>query len=215
ALQAADDFVKGTKQRLKKNGVLDDTYLIYFIDNGFDTGHQRLQPGKHCPIVDFYLDGQAITMNGHKIGSEHWDHTQIEHWGDAGFDGRFEKQRPPNITCKAIRVIAKEYKLHYSVWCSNGHELYDMNTDKGQTTNLYNSDPAKVFPYGLGPRPEALKQLQARLDTLLLVMNDCKGLTCVKPWQALHPKCDFESLTDVLQGKFDGFLCEAAGGSGF
>ena len=77
-----------------------------------------------------------------------------------------------------------------------------MNTDKGQTTNLYNSNPAKAFPYGRGRRPVTLKQLQARLDALLLVMKDCKGQTCVKPWQALHPKGDVEGLTDALRQEF-------------
>ncbi|KAI4268981.1 MAG: hypothetical protein LQ337_007541 [Flavoplaca oasis] len=95
------DIIKDTIRRLKQNGVLDSTYLIYSIDNGFYIGQHLLQPGKHIVSrklgwaganIPKELDSQAIRMNGDKLGSEHWEHTQIEHWGDAGFDGRFEKQ---------------------------------------------------------------------------------------------------------------------------
>ncbi|KAL8649313.1 MAG: hypothetical protein Q9226_005630 [Calogaya cf. arnoldii] len=150
------------------------------------------------------LDGKAIPFNGDRQ-SEHWEHTQVEHWGDAGFDGKFEKQRHPNTTYIAIRVIASNYNLYYSVWCNNEHELYDMNTDAGQMTNLYQSDAAKKFPFGPGGHSVTLTQLQARLDALLLVMKDCKGQTCVKPWGALHPKGDVKSLSDALGKEFDDF----------
>ncbi|KAL8846554.1 MAG: hypothetical protein Q9221_008361 [Calogaya cf. arnoldii] len=52
ALQAVDDLVKGTIQRLKQNGILDDTYIIYSTDNGFHIGHHRLQPSKHYPYEE-------------------------------------------------------------------------------------------------------------------------------------------------------------------
>lgn len=32
-----------------------------------------------------------------------------------------------NNTYKALRVIGKNYNLHYSVWCTNEHELYDLS----------------------------------------------------------------------------------------
>ncbi|KAL8835570.1 MAG: hypothetical protein Q9205_006936 [Flavoplaca limonia] len=104
-----------------------------------------------------------------------------EHWEHTQIE--HEKQRHPYTTYKAINVVVKEYNLYYSV-CLN---------------------PAKTFPYGPGRRPVALKQLQARLDTLLLFMKDCKGQACVKPWQALHPKGDVQSLTDGLRQEFDNF----------
>jgi hypothetical protein len=32
----------------------------------------------------------------------------------------------PNNTYKAVRLLAPEYNLYYSVWCNNEHELYDL-----------------------------------------------------------------------------------------
>lgn len=32
----------------------------------------------------------------------------------------------PNNTYKAVRVLADEYNLFFSVWCNNEHELYDL-----------------------------------------------------------------------------------------
>ncbi len=33
----------------------------------------------------------------------------------------------PTNTYKALRLISKIYNLYYSVWCTNEHELYDLN----------------------------------------------------------------------------------------
>lgn len=33
----------------------------------------------------------------------------------------------PNNTYKAVRLLAADYNLFYSVWCNNEHELYDLN----------------------------------------------------------------------------------------
>jgi hypothetical protein len=32
-----------------------------------------------------------------------------------------------NNTYKAIRIIGSGYNLYYSIWCTNEHELYDMD----------------------------------------------------------------------------------------
>ena len=45
-LQAVDELVRDTVQRLEKAGILDNTYIIYSTDNGFHIGHHRLLPGK-------------------------------------------------------------------------------------------------------------------------------------------------------------------------
>ena len=43
-----------------------------------------------------------------------------------------------NNTYKALRVIGRDYNLHYAVWCSGEHQLYDLEvTSKG----LYRKKP--------------------------------------------------------------------------
>lgn len=148
------------------------------------------------------LDGKAINTNGQQSFGQVWEHTQVEHWGDAGFDGKYEKGKHRNTTYKAVRVIGAGYNFYYSVWCNNEHELYDMEKDKGQMSNLY-SKAGTTF--SIANRQISLKQLEARLDTLLLVLKDCRGTTCIKPWSALHPQGGVESLKDALVQKFDGF----------
>jgi hypothetical protein len=45
----------------------------------------------------------------------------------------------------------------------------------------------------------------ARLDSLLFVLKSCKGQTCRKPWQALHPEGNVETLKGALAAEFDHF----------
>ena len=48
-------------------------------------------------------------------------------------------------------------------------------------------------------------KIVARLDSLLLVTKSCKGITCSKPWDALHPQGNVASLWDALSPRFDTF----------
>jgi hypothetical protein len=45
----------------------------------------------------------------------------------------------------------------------------------------------------------------ARLDALLFVLKSCKGKTCVRPWQALHPAGNVQNLREALNSRFDPF----------
>lgn len=45
----------------------------------------------------------------------------------------------------------------------------------------------------------------ARLDSLLFVLKSCKGRTCVRPWEALHPQGNVANLHDALGKRFDVF----------
>lgn len=47
-----------------------------------------------------------------------------------------------------------------------------------------------------------------RLDSLMLVLKSCKGETCIKPWETLHPEGGVESLHDALHTDFDEFYSE-------
>ena len=255
ALQAVDDLVAGTIETLKKEGVLDNTFIVYSTDNGFHIGQHRLQPGKRCPYeesiniplvirgpgvpagkkedgvsshVDLVptilgwagatlpkdLDGQALVTGGGGRGGQ--EHTQVEHWGIGERPTQDNKYKHPNSTYKAVRVIGDGYNLYYSLWCSDEHELYDMVKDPYQMKNLYGGDGrggggggggerGPTFDIGPGGRRVTLKQLEDRLDTLLLVLKDCKGDTCRQPWKALHPPGGVNSLRDALKEEFDQF----------
>lgn len=52
ALQAVDDLVEKTIQRLEYHNMLDNTYIIYTSDNGFHISQHRLTPGKRCPYEE-------------------------------------------------------------------------------------------------------------------------------------------------------------------
>ena len=72
------------------------------------------------------LDGVAIPMKGVQANDpkQAWEHVQVEHWGRPS-DLETEKNMTVN-TYKAMRIIAPDYSLYYSVWCEGDHEVYDM-----------------------------------------------------------------------------------------
>lgn len=50
-----------------------------------------------------------------------------------------------------------------------------------------------------------LSKVIARLDALSFVLKSCKGVSCVKPWDVLHPDGDVKDLRDALDNNFDEF----------
>jgi Sulfatase len=153
-----------------------------------------------------YLDGAPVPSVDNNPVAENFEHAQVEHWGDAGSDDEVYYPHAPgvkNTTYKALRIMGRGYDFHYSVWCSNQHELYDMKRDNDQMVNLFEkytyqpSEPTKT--------PFPINRLESRLDALLLVLKSCKGQTCVKPWLALHPQSDVQSLPDAMKSKYDEF----------
>jgi hypothetical protein len=48
-------------------------------------------------------------------------------------------------------------------------------------------------------------KLVNRLDALLMVLKSCKGVTCTKPWEALHPDGSVQTLEDAMDEEFDSF----------
>ncbi|KAI1113323.1 arylsulfatase-like protein [Nemania sp. NC0429] len=159
-----------------------------------------------APLRDDF-DGLAIPLTQTTIDQakhERHEHVTVEHWGFAGNEGLVLDWYPRmhvNNTYKAMRVIGKSYNLHYQVWCSNEHELYDLTTDPGQMHNLLHPDeraPATLL--GL-----PLKKIIQRLDALLFILKSCRAQTCINPWRALHPSGNVESLKDALSPRFDTF----------
>lgn len=68
------------------------------------------------------------------------EHVAVEYWGfglaegeGGGFNGELFVL---NNTYKAVRVIGQGYNLYYSVWCSNEHELYNLEASQGLDAQL-------------------------------------------------------------------------------
>lgn len=53
-----------------------------------------------------------------------------------------------------------------------------------------------------------LSQVLLRLDALLLVLKSCQGVTCVRPWEVLHPAGHVQDLPDALHTQYDQFYRE-------
>ena len=53
-----------------------------------------------------------------------------------------------------------------------------------------------------------MSQVVNRLDALLLVLKSCKGVTCIQPWDVLHPAGDVQSLYDALNIEYNVFYSE-------
>ncbi|TDZ24828.1 Arylsulfatase [Colletotrichum orbiculare MAFF 240422] len=228
ALQAVDELVESVVLKLEEYGILEDTYIFYTTDNGFHIGQHRLQPvpeGKTAEIVTVHqdlvptilglasaprtdLDGLAIPLTKpdfEDAARTRHDHVTVEYWGIAASEGAWgfsgtNQSFVFNNTYKAIRVVSKEYSLYYSVWCTNEHELYDLNTDLGQLRNLLQAISQATSFLGL-----PIKKVVSRLDSLLLVTKSCKGSVCTHPWRAMHPQGNVDSLRDALSTRFDSF----------
>lgn len=124
-----------------------------------------------------------------------------------------------NNTFKGLRIVAEEYSLYYSVWCTNETEFFDLQvcatraktreniandgqSDPHQTLNIAASSKSRSA-YQLSGRP--LEHVLLRLNALIMVLKTCKGQTCTQPWASLHPDGSVNSLKLALQNRFDAF----------
>ena len=48
-------MAEGAVRKLEGLGAIDNTYIVYTIDNRFQVGQHRLRPGKYCPYEDVYI----------------------------------------------------------------------------------------------------------------------------------------------------------------
>ncbi|KAJ5933093.1 hypothetical protein N7516_007582 [Penicillium verrucosum] len=151
------------------------------------------------PRSDF--DGTPMPTS--KTSGDLHEHIAVEFWGRGILEGAFSKpgaQFVPNNTFKAVRVLAPDYNLFYSVWCNNEHELYDMSTDPYQVKNLWKRGAKRVKILG-----HPMSKVIPRLDALLMVLKSCIGSECIKPWDTLHPDGLVTNLRDALDNKYDDF----------
>lgn len=139
------------------------------------------------------------------------EHINVEFWGSQlpeGLYGRdlIQPTQGAKNTYKALRLISDNYDYYYAVWCTGGHELYDMKQDLYQTSNLavveavmHGDSCPDQTTYCQGD----VGYIQARLDTLLIVLKTCKGETCRNPWKVIHPGGDVNSLSDAMDPKYN------------
>lgn len=85
------------------------------------------------------FDGTAIPIHDPTIASpSSQEHINIEYWGNVipeGIWGRYGNVLDPtlgsdalarNNTYKGLRLVAADYSLYYSVWCTGEKEYYDV-----------------------------------------------------------------------------------------
>ncbi|KAL3476702.1 alkaline-phosphatase-like protein [Aspergillus californicus] len=161
------------------------------------------------------FDGTPIPLpsSSDSVHPRH-EHVTVEYWGLSYLEGEKGSLSNPdhtpyvlNNTYKSVRIIGEGYNLYYSVWCNNEHELYDLTTDPYQLNNLYSpsgtENNVQIFGY-------SLSQVATRLDSVLLVLKSCKGATCIKPWDVLHPDGSVGDLEDALDPTYDLFYADQA-----
>ncbi|KAL2268223.1 hypothetical protein VTJ83DRAFT_3069 [Remersonia thermophila] len=164
--------------------------------------------GEDGGFDEFGFDGAAVPLTRRDLDEAEvgrHEHVTVEFWGFAATEGNLfrddEQRLYVNNTYKAVRVIGKEYSFYYAVWCHDEHELYDLKTDPYQLNNLLHAS-ARPPTHLLGV---PFDKVIARLDALLFVLKSCKGGTCTKPWAALHPAGNVQTLRDALSPRFDAF----------
>lgn len=160
------------------------------------------------------LDGQPIPIIVNQPWRTSGEHVNVELWGAAapyeGTEpfkeiGRSVKGRHNN-TYKALRIVAAEYSIYYSVWCTNEHELYDMLQDKYQMNNLLvDTRDIRSVTKDKVLLGTPLKQITARLDALMMVLKSCVGTECTQPWLQLHPQGNVKTLQHAMNSNYDQF----------
>ncbi|KAG6907811.1 hypothetical protein DXG01_007293 [Tephrocybe rancida] len=158
------------------------------------------------PLRDDF-DGTPLPVVKNSKDVRH-EHVTVEYWGYGLGEGIKSAVGPGNIpiflnnTYKSVRLLGEGYNFYYSIWCNNEHEFYDLNEDPYQSDNLYPSTGEATDPELLDhPRSHVI----SRLDALLLVLKSCKGVTCIKPWDVLHPEGSVKGLRDALHSVYDEF----------
>ena len=186
SMLAVDEMVGSLVEELEAAGELDNTFVFFTSDNGFQQGEHRLQKGKNQAYeessrVPLFVRGPGIPVGAkrHKLALNTDFAPTFAELAGAEFqaDGRslapllggdedpswrtsvlLEKSRIPG-GYQAVRTETHKY-----VEYNNGEtELYDLEADPYELDNIYESaDPA------------LLEDLKARLEAL----RNCSGDGC-------------------------------------
>lgn len=242
----------------KECGLDTDVHIPLFVRGpGLEAGGHRGLVTTHTDIAPTILqiagaterigalDGEPLALAVDAVPRDggRSEHVAVEYWGFGVPEGHYglrsDKKAEAgkllnlyaNNTYRGLRLVADEYSLYYSVWCTGDRELYDLKSDPEQTVNLLlaeNRDEGSgtiTSSSGLAEFQVAGRDHKAvvpRLDALVLVLRDCKAEVCRRPWRALHPDGSVASLLAALDPSFDRFYGEqpkmafdGCGGTGY
>ncbi|KAF9366857.1 hypothetical protein BGX34_003957 [Mortierella sp. NVP85] len=215
SLQATDELVERLVKRLKHNGQLDNTYIVYTTDNGYHLGTHRMYAGKQTAFeedtnIPFIIRGPGVAkgIKSNAVATHtHFPATVLKLAGLPVPD-ELDAHSIPVLANKAVygkdqssEAFAVEFWSQAFMENSTGR--YDTNTYKsvrliGHGYNLLYTvwcTGEKEY-YDLVQDPFQVKNLYHkakpslldRLDALLNVLRTCKGPTCRDPWSVIHAK---------------------------
>ncbi|KAF6815127.1 arylsulfatase [Colletotrichum musicola] len=226
----------------KECGYDTDIHIPMFVRGpGLEAGGQVDAVTSHTDIsptilklagMEKQLDGEAMPWKDGSLGGK-TEHAAIEFWGWGAPEGHYGLRSDEhfesgkleglylNNTYKGLRMVGEGFSLYYSVWCTGERELYNLQTDPEQTTNiLMNTGGEVAVSNQFSVFGREVGELVHRLDALIMALKDCKGRACSRPWLTLHPGEEVSSLREALDPKFDQFYqsqpkmyfesCEAA-----
>ncbi|KAF9094816.1 hypothetical protein BGX23_001531 [Mortierella sp. AD031] len=214
SLQATDELVERVIKRLKHNGQLENTYIVYTTDNGYHLGTHRMYAGKQTAYdedtnIPFIIRGPGIAK-GRKSNAvathTHFPATVLKLAGLPVPDD-LDAHSIPVLENKSVYgkdqpTEAFAVEFWSQAFMENTTARFEANTYKsvrliGQGYNLLYTvwcTGEKEY-YDLVEDPFQIKNLYKstkpallnRLDALLNVLRTCKGPTCRDPWATIHP----------------------------
>jgi arylsulfatase A-like enzyme len=191
SLQAVDELVAALVKVLKETGKLDNTYIVFASDNGWEQGEHRLAFGKGTPYeesirVPFIVRGPGVPQGrrlDHMILNNDFAPT-VADWAGVtpprfvdgkSIDPVLQKNPPlPNEWREQVLIehlgrwgsadyaAVRTQTAKYVEYDNGDKELYDLAGDPYELVSRHKADPA------------LLAEMQARLARL----EGCSGRTC-------------------------------------
>jgi N-acetylglucosamine-6-sulfatase len=183
-MQSLDDLVEGVVNTLQRTGALQETYIVFTSDNGWNHGEHRIPTGKSLPYeesiqVPLLVRGPGVqrgsTTNKLALNTDYLPtFTDLAGIQTPGYvDGRslrpflerngpttwrtailLERRANPIITERSYYAIRTASGRKYVEYEGGFRELYNLQTDPYELANSYD---AATPPKGLARRLEALK----------------------------------------------------------
>lgn len=175
SLQAVDDLVAGVVSKLKAQGVLSNTYIVFTSDNGFHHGEHRIQLGKQRPYEEDVRMPLVVRGPGVQAGSTATGLTLDTDFfptftdlagaaSPAYIDGRsFRPILEGNATTWRTAILLEHNsfsavrtadKSKYVTYANGFKELYNLQADPYELDNSYNAGSP---PAGLATRLHKLE----------------------------------------------------------
>jgi arylsulfatase A-like enzyme len=182
-LQALDDLVEGVVNKLESAGVLNNTYIFFTSDNGFERGEHRIFDGKRLPYEESIHMPLLVRGPGVAAGST-TDKLVLNTDFFPTFADLGGIQTPSYVDGRSLRPVLNGSattwrnailletrfeggtpKDFYGILTSDGRkyieyaggfrDLYNLNTDPHELSNTYN---ATNPPTSLAARLQDLKE---------------------------------------------------------